>query len=135
MASSVVRFRNPNIDRKPVVLIVEDDIVLRSLVATWLRDSDFRVVEASNAEEAVIVLTSGTAVDVVFADVNMPGEMNGVGLAHWVRQHHGDLPVLVTTGARERLNLSDKIPVEQFVPKPYLLEDIETRLRRFIREP
>jgi CheY-like chemotaxis protein len=131
----VVQFHNPNIDRKPVVLIVEDDIVLRSLVATWLRDSDFRVVEAGNAQEAIIVLTSGPAVDVVFADVNMPGTMNGVELAHWVRQHHGDIPVLVTTGARDRLDFADKIADEQFIPKPYIFEDVENRLRRFLHEP
>jgi CheY-like chemotaxis protein len=131
----VVHFQNPNIDRKPVVLVVEDEIVLRSLVATYLRDSDFRVVETCNAEEAVTVLNSGMAVDVVFTDVNMPGEMDGVALAHWIGRHYSDIPVLVTTGARARGPVSDKIPLDHFVAKPYIFGEIENRIRTFLQEP
>ncbi len=127
-------FRNSNIDQKIVILVVEDEIVLRSLVATYLRDSDFRVVEAGNAEEAVAVLTSGTAVNAVFTDVNMPGKMNGVALVHWIHQHRGDIPVLVTTGARDRLALSDNIPADHFVAKPYIFGDIEDRIRDFLKQ-
>ena len=137
VASSLVHFQNsnPNADRKPVIVVVEDEIVLRSLVATYLRESNFKVVEAGNAEEAVAVLNSGTAVDLVFADVKMYGKMDGVGLAHWINQHHRDIPVLVTTGTTQKLAASDKIPDDRFVPKPYIFGEIEDRIRKLIQAP
>ena len=73
-----------------VVLIVEDDVLLRLMTASNLREAGFEVVEVANAAEAVIVLNS-MAVDVMFADVNMPGKMNGLALAKWVHSHGRDI--------------------------------------------
>ena len=63
-----------------VVLIVEEDVLLRLITASNLREAGFEVVEVANAAEAVIVLNS-MAVDVMLTDVNMRGKMIGLALA------------------------------------------------------
>ncbi len=134
MADSAKQLHNSDIDRKPVVLVVEDEVVIRSLLATFLRDSDFAVVEAANADEAVAVLSSQAPVDIVFTDFNMPGEMNGMALAGWVHQHHTEIPVLVTTGAADMLEILAVNSNKYFVPKPYIFSDIEKRIREFLSD-
>ena len=69
----------------PSVLVVEDDVLVRTVVAAYLRECGFGVVESVSADEAVRVLEAGIRVDIVFSDVNMPGKLDGFGLAQWIR--------------------------------------------------
>jgi CheY-like chemotaxis protein len=74
-------------DRHHVVLVVEDEILMRSVTAESLRIAGYNVVEAANAAEAVAVFTAGTVIDLVFSDINFmagPNSMDAVGLARWV---------------------------------------------------
>lgn len=75
----------PQANNPPVVLVVEDDVLIRTSAAEYLRASGYKTVEATTAAEAVDVINSGAPVDVVFTDVRMPGGMDGVELAGWVR--------------------------------------------------
>jgi CheY-like chemotaxis protein len=84
--------------RQSVVLVVEDEPLLCNTVAEYLQLSGYAVIKAAGAAEAVTVLASGTTVDVVFSDVRMPGAMDGLQLAQWVRRRHGDIPVMLTSG-------------------------------------
>ncbi|MEA2816833.1 MAG: hypothetical protein QOI93_4534, partial [Rhodospirillaceae bacterium] len=63
----------------PTILVVEDEILVRTVIAAYLRDCGFDVVEAGNADEAVRVLEAGIRIDIVFSDVNMPGSLDGFG--------------------------------------------------------
>lgn len=85
-------------DDVPVVLLVEDEPLVRLVVAELLLEADFRVIEAANATEALTVLDSGLAVDVLFADVDMPPGINGYALAHEVRERWPAVEILVTSG-------------------------------------
>ncbi|MGZ5904834.1 MAG: response regulator, partial [Reyranella sp.] len=69
----------------PTVLVVEDEILVRTVIAAYLRDCGFDVVEAGSADEAVRVLEAGVRIDIVFSDINMPGSLDGFGLAQWLR--------------------------------------------------
>lgn len=109
----------------PNILIVEDDGLLRMAVADFLRDMGHAVVEATTGEEAVSILQTCTDVDVVFSDVQMPGTVDGLGLARWVRTHRPHVPVLLTSGVFA--NAEDGV-----VPKPYNIVDIEARIRRLL---
>lgn len=83
----------------PTVLVVEDQVLVRLAVAEYLRDCGWRVLEAGNAAEALAVLEAAdVAVDVLFSDVEMPGPMDGFGLARWVRAHRPGVRVLLTSG-------------------------------------
>jgi CheY-like chemotaxis protein len=84
------------------ILVVEDDAVIRLVIAGHLRDCGYRVIEAADAEEAVTVLEQrDSRVSVVFTDIEMPGEMDGFALAQWVRRRQpGVEVVLAGTPAR-----------------------------------
>ena len=83
----------------PTILVVEDDVLVRNIVAAYLRECGFDVIEASGADEAIRVLQADVRVDIVFSDVNMPGSMDGFGLAQWVRRERPWLRVILTSGA------------------------------------
>ena len=73
----------------PVVLVVENDVLLRLVTASNLRDAGFEVIEAADSAEAVLVLDS-MPVDALFSDIDMPRRMDGLALAQWVHQRRLD---------------------------------------------
>jgi CheY-like chemotaxis protein len=80
--------------KKPSILVVEQDLVVRQSLAEYLRECGYRVVEALHTDEAVEVLSAGDLpVEVVLADVSSPGKVDGFGLSQWIRSQ--DLPVKV----------------------------------------
>jgi CheY-like chemotaxis protein len=81
-----------------IVLVVENDVLIRMPLAEYLRECGYRVFEAADVAEAKAVLNADTPVDLVFADANgPPGEENGFMLASWVRQHYPNIEVLLTS--------------------------------------
>jgi CheY-like chemotaxis protein len=121
--------RERELARELVVLVVEDDIRVRLAVASYLRDAGYTVIEAANAAEALEIFVSGELVDVVFTDVQMPGAMDGLMLARWVRGHHPETEVLVTSGKGDDAVSSGLIARDAFFSKPYLLEAVAARIR------
>lgn len=113
--------------RPRVVLVVEDEVLVRGLAAEFLRDAGFSVVEAGDAREALAVFASGEPIDAVFTDVQMPGPMDGTMLAAWVRDHHR-IPVLVTSGGRDLMRLASQLGEDGVLPKPYALQEVARRL-------
>jgi len=101
---------------EPTVLVVEDEQMVRMPIAEYLRDCGFRVIEAGDALEAIALLQSADHVDVVFSDVQMPGNMDGFALARWFRQYHPEVPVLLTSGYSTARVLSGDVKV---IGKPY----------------
>jgi DNA-binding NtrC family response regulator len=101
------------------VLIVEDEFLVRWAAAEFLRERGYAVIEATSAADAISILESGTPVDIVFSDVDMPGELTGHGLAEWLGRNHPGLPVLLTSGSAteaDNLTAGDK---RRFLTKPY----------------
>ena len=66
-----------------IILVVENDVLIRMPLAEYLRECGYRVFEAADVAEAKAVLNADTPVDLVFADANLPGEENGFMLASW----------------------------------------------------
>jgi CheY-like chemotaxis protein len=109
------------------VLVVEDDMLVRSLAATYLREAGFEVIEATSADEAIRVLQAEIHVDIVFSDVNMPGSMDGFGLAEWVRRERPRLQVILASGAA---GTTEKVAAHgAILAKPY----DHAALERYIR--
>ncbi len=108
------------------ILMVEDDILVSSVVAPALEAEGHRVALCQRADDAVPILQSDMALDVVFTDVMVPGSMNGLDLLAWCREHRPELPVVVTSGYFEA---SQGITAE-VVRKPYSVEDVIGRLRK-----
>jgi CheY-like chemotaxis protein len=112
------------------VLVVEDEALVRLPIAEYLRDRGYHVLEAENAAEA-IALVETAAVDVVFSDVRMPGRMDGFALARWLREHHPDVPVLLTsgwTGLDTAASQGVKV-----IPKPYSQAQVVQRIETLLR--
>ncbi len=111
----------------PTILVVEDDVLIRTVVAAYLRDCGFDVVEAGDAGEAIRVLQSEIRIDIVFSDVNMPGDMDGFGLAQWIRHERPRLQIILTSGtARTAGDLCEHGP---FLDKPYDHAELERQIR------
>jgi CheY-like chemotaxis protein len=86
-------------NRTCVVLVVEDEPVLRQLSVFELEDAGYEVMEAANADEALRIMNSGTLVGLVFTDVNMPGTMDGLELARRCHRWWPYVKLIVTSGA------------------------------------
>jgi DNA-binding response OmpR family regulator len=114
-------------------LVVEDDVLIRLSVGEFLRHANYRVLEASNADEARAILESREPVELVFTDVDMPGEMNGFELAQWVRRQYPDVGVLLTSGV-ENLGETRGYGREHgpVLRKPYALDLVLTHIKRLL---
>ncbi len=131
-SAAATTYEDYGVTPKPVVLIVEDEVIIRSVVSEYLRDCGFTVIEAANAAEAIAVLSTQANIDLVFSDITMPGEMDGVGLARWIHERRAEIPILLTSGAGVVLNTAGPFTEEPFIRKPYLLEEIEDRIRSLL---
>ena len=113
---------------RPVVLIVEDDFLLRMDAVDTVKAAGFEPVEAGNADEAIAILESDLNIHVVFTDVQMPGTMDGLKLARFVRDRWPPIKIVATSG-RVRLSEDDLPEGGRFLPKPYRPEQIIATLR------
>jgi CheY-like chemotaxis protein len=115
------------------VLVVEDEVLLRLVIAAYLRDCGYKVIEAADADEAVLVLTQpDLVVDVLFSDIEMPGSMDGFGLAQWTRANRPDLEVILTGSVPRAVNAAANLCEEGPVPKPYEPQSVHDRIRRLL---
>jgi DNA-binding NtrC family response regulator len=100
------------------VLVVEDEAMIRIEAADALADYGIMAWEAGDAEEALEALEQHPRIGLIFTDVNMPGEMNGLDLAHEVSKVRPDVRLIVTSGAQ--MISSEELPDRgTFLPKPY----------------
>jgi len=105
----------PEARRSPAcVLVVEDEILIRVLIAEELRAEGFLVVEAATAEEALSYFQAGVQVDLVVSDIELPGALSGVDLIRRLRAEAPDLPTVLTSGCSPAAHEADA-----FLPKPY----------------
>ncbi|WP_426128522.1 response regulator [Pararhizobium sp. PWRC1-1] len=113
------------------VLVVEDEIVIRMDITTFLEDEGFTVHEAANADEAIALLNEYPAIKVMFTDIDMPGTMDGLKLAAAVRDRWPPVQIIVTSGHRQ---LSDELlPVQgRFFSKPYDHSRVISAIREMV---
>jgi DNA-binding NtrC family response regulator len=115
------------------ILLVEDEVLVRVPIAQYLRDCGYRVIEAVNAEEAMTVLShKETVVDVVFSDIEMPGAVDGFGLAKWIREHRPGLDVLLAGTINRTVENAKQLCAQGSVPKPYDAEIVHNHIKRLL---
>ena len=106
------------VDPHPVILVVDDEAILRLVATDMLEDEGFKVIEASNADAALDVLACRRDVRLIFTDVHMPGSMDGLDLVNEVHSRWPDVLLVITSG--RSLPLKEEIPDDgRFIPKPY----------------
>jgi CheY-like chemotaxis protein len=102
------------------VLVVEDEMLLRMRAVDMVEDAGFTPVEAVDADEAVAILESRSDIALLFTDIQMPGSMDGLGLAHAVHKRWPPIKIILVSGQLKAANID--IPVDsRFFGKP--LED------------
>jgi two-component system, response regulator PdtaR len=113
-----------------VVLVVEDQTLVRMFMADFLDEAGFKVFEAVNADEALTVLQARPDVQAVVTDIEMPaGSMNGLELARVVQDRWPGIGVVISSG-RERPGPDDLSEKVAFVSKPYLPDTIINVIRQ-----
>ena len=117
----------PTNDKAATVLVVEDEFLIRTDIADQLRENGFTVFEASDADAAIQLLEVRTDIHVVFTDVDMPGSMDGLKLAAYVRDRWPPIKLIVTSGhmAVEESRLPKG---GRFFPKPYEVRHITSAI-------
>lgn len=110
---------------KVLVLLVDDEPLIRFVAADGLEDAGYDVVEAASASEALKILQTRTDVGVLFTDVNMPGDLDGLALAELVHARWPDIKLVVTSGRP----LARHVPDDgRFLTKPYTTEQMTASL-------
>jgi CheY-like chemotaxis protein len=113
---------------KPVVLIVEDEFLLRMDSAAALEEVGLEVVQAANADEAIAILGMRSDIGVVFTDIQMPGSMDGLKLARFVRDRWPPIKIVATSGL-VAIGDGDLPEGGLFISKPYSAAEIAATLR------
>ncbi len=108
--------QNDTAQNAPCVVLVEDEVEIRSLLAEEIRSAGVLVVEHSNADDAWLFLQSGAHVDLVFSDVNMPGTMDGIALIRLVKAQMPAVKTILTSGYLGPRKISD---LGAYLPKPF----------------
>ena len=114
--------------KPPVVLIVEDELLIRMDAVDMIKSGGFDVVEAENADEAIFILEHRFDISVVFTDIHMPGSMDGLKLAAAIRGRWPPIKIVATSGLLKIC--TDGLPSgSHFLPKPYSASQIVGALR------
>ena len=118
--------------KRPVVLVVEDESLLRASAMDMVKKAGFDVIEASDADEAIRILESRSDIRAVFTDVQMPGSMDGLRLARVIRSRWPPVALIVTSGKTNVMEDDDLPTGGRFLPKPYHQAQIGSVLKQLI---
>ena len=120
---ALIRFTDMEDRAQPLILVVEDDELLRLHAADLLEAHGFAVVKAENADEALKVLEQRNDVRLLFTDIQMPGALDGMDLARQVHARRPNVLLIITSGqtAPTRAEIPDD---GRFVAKPYGASDL-----------
>ena len=116
------------------ILLVEDDLLVRLVLAEELEREGFAVCQAENADQAIALLQNPPAAfTLLVTDIHMPGRLNGLDVARRMRGEHPEVPIVYTTGRPEALDGFDRIGAkEALVQKPYAPSDVLIVVRRLL---
>lgn len=114
------------------VLLVEDEALIRIILAEALMDEGFEVIEAASGDEAVRLVNGSHNFDLLLTDIQMPGRLDGVALARTLLEHHPDLPVIYVTGRPESLDRIEQRDQNAYIRKPYSPDEVIAVVRRLL---
>jgi two-component system, response regulator PdtaR len=112
-----------------IILIVEDETLIRDYLGEILENAGYRVISAANADEAIEILESRTDIRVLLTDINMPGSMDGLRLAAAVKDRWPPIKIIIATG--KEAPRREEMPMDsQFLPKPYAPDRVVAAVAR-----
>ena len=113
---------------RPVVLVVEDEPVLRMMAVGVVEEVGMEAIEAADADAAIEILEARTDVHILFSDIRMPGSMDGLKLASVVATRWPPVRIILTSGHCSKADI-DLAPGNLFFAKPYNFGALQTALR------
>lgn len=124
----------PHADALETVLVAEEDVLVRMVVADCLRGCGYHVLEARSTDEALVILRDGTAdVDVVVCGLSIAGEIDAFGLAAWLAANHAGIDVVLAGSIPRAARVASELCDERGDPthryEPQLIVDRIRRLR------
>lgn len=116
------------------VLIVEDEALIRISAVELVEEAGYEALEASNADEAIRILEARADIRLIFTDVDMPGSMDGLKLAHFVRDRWPPIRMVVASGLQ--IVAESQLPAgSRFFRKPYQPGSILAAFAELLRAP
>lgn len=116
---------------RAVVLVVEDNALIRLGALDLVRSAGYEALEACDADEAIRILESRDDIDLVFTDVQMPGTMDGLKLSHYIRDRWPPVKLLVASGMT--ILEESSLPMgSMFAPKPYNDHEIIDKMAQLL---
>jgi DNA-binding response OmpR family regulator len=118
----------------PYILMVEPDVLVRQPIAEYLRECGYKVVETGSTDEALLVVNARTmSIDIVLADAQAPGKLDGFGLARWMRENQPSAKVILAgTVANEAKEAGDLCEEGPLLSKPYDPQLLVDRIKRAV---
>jgi len=117
---------------RTLILVVEDEAIVRMHGCDMLESAGFEVIEAGTADEAVTLLEAHNDVRLIFSDIDMPGSMDGLELAALVHDRWPRIGLLITSGHR-RLSGNDLPDEGQFIAKPWQEDRVVGKIRSILQ--
>lgn len=118
----------------PAVLVVEGEVLIRMLVAAYLRESGLIVLEAASTDEARALMQSSTAIDVTIIDLESAGSVSGFALAQWIRASHPGARILLSSSVTRLAQQAHGLCADSILRKPYDRQELEQRIRRLLAQ-
>ena len=115
-----------------LILVVDDEVLIRYVMCEELRHAGYGVIEASSADEALTLLCAGLPADLLISDVQMPGVLDGVDLARAARVVRPELVIALSSAHFTPGDGELRGVVDDFLPKPYLPRRLVERAERLL---
>ena len=121
-------------EQRQTILVVDDEVIIRTAISEYLRDCGYKVIEAASVDEAVLVLQQAEiTVHIVLSDVEMPGARDGFVLAQWVREHRPTLQVILAgSAARATKAAGELCNSGPMLAKPYDPQIVLEQIKRLL---
>lgn len=112
---------------RPAVLIVEDEVLIRLMIAEELLQAGFQVVQCATADEAWTVLQSSLGIRLVLTDIRMPGMLDGLALAERIRLNFPHIKIVIGSG-----QVLDRAAADAVLAKPFTPQDLVTCVQQLL---
>ncbi len=116
------------------IIVVEPDVLVRMTIGQYLRECGYKVIEGAQAQDVWTVVESGVKVDIVFAEVRLPGDTDGFALARKIRQTQPTIDVILTTSVAAAAEKSKELCDDGPIGKPYHPQDVLTRIHLLLEK-
>ena len=115
------------------ILVVEDEPLILINVSDHLAGCGFQVIEARDAASAIGEIKAHPDIVLVFTDVRMPGDMDGIGLVRWIFANRPDIAVVIASGNIGRQTAMRELCGARAFSKPYRLDEVTEHIRQTLR--